>query len=248
VTWTITPLLVARAWSPGPEVYHQREFGTGVDLGFYCWIVRGSQRTVLIDTGVPPDIEDVNAGIRSRKGPGSGFHILVYDLPAALRRMGVRLRGINAIVLTSLGIYAAGNVGRFPAARLYVSGRGWREYQHPRYPELRHPLPPRIEAALRAGRLTLVNGTSEPFAGLKIREVGAHHTSSMAVAAETQRGVIAIADPIFVRGNWTRSTAIGVAEDLRAYWRLVRWLRRRCDGVIPIHDLDPTPIPTRSIE
>jgi hypothetical protein len=35
-------------------------------------------------------------------------------------------------------------------------------------------------------------------------------------------------------------------EDLRAYWRLVRWLRRACDGVIPIHDLDPTPVSMRA--
>jgi hypothetical protein len=240
------PVLVARAWSPGPEVFHQRDFDAWMELGFYCWILRRGPRTVLVDTGVPASMDAVNAGIRARKGPRSGLRPVVGDLGTALTAAGTRPDTIHAVILTSLGVYAAGNVGLFPRSRIFVSDRGWREYLHPRYPEMHHPLPAQVERSLRGCRLARVRGSAAPFPGLHIREVGAHHTASMAVTVATSGGVIGIADPIFVRDNLTRGLPIGVAEDLRAYWRLVRWLRRACDGVIPIHDLDPTPVSMRA--
>lgn len=234
MTWRITPLLLYRFATPGPEVLFQRGFGETIELAIHAFLLEGPA-TVLVDTGLPDDYAALTTAMRSRKGPAAGF--APAGAPLAERLTGP----VDAVVVTSFGPYAAGGLPRLPHVTVHASARGLADLAATEEPGFSHPLPPPVRD--RLGTATPVAGEASPYPGLVIVETGSHHPASATVIVDTADGRIAIADPIFCRRNLVEGIALGAAEDARAWYAEARLLAQRVDAVIPIHDLQPAPVP-----
>lgn len=236
MTWSIEVRTVARAWTPGPEIFFQRGFDEWFEIAIHIFVLRRNGRTILVDTGTIADLGPLNEAMRRRKGPRAGF------VPSAGAADDLFANPIDAAILTSFGPYAVGGVDRLPVdTPVFVSARGLKNLNEPEEPELIHALPAEIGDRLRTGARSVV-GRREVAPGLTICEVGVHHPASMAVTAETKDGPIIIADPIFTRRNLTERIALGAAEEAAAWYRMVRTLGAEGACFMPIHDPDPGPV------
>ncbi len=233
--WTIEPHLMARAKTPGPEVFFQRAFTEMVEIAIFAFVLRAGGETVLVDTGLVADPGPLNAAVRRRKGRQAGFEP-VARLPDILDGAP------DAAILTSFGPYAAGGLSDLAAdVPLVVSARGQRDLAAPEEPALFHPLAEPLAARVRGARG--IEGEEELRPGIVFVEAGVHHPHSAVVLVDCAEGRIAIADPVFCRRNLDEGLALGVAEDVPGWFALVRRLSGRCDALIAIHDPDPTPVP-----
>jgi len=233
--WSVDIHTVATARTPGPEVYFQRDFGHWVDIAIHIFVLRSSLGAVLVDTGLIPDVSDLNAAMKRSKGPeagfercGSGVEPLVDDRLAA-------------VLLTSFGPYAAGGANAVPdAVPIYASARGLANLATPEEPCLVHGLPQVVSNRLAKARP--VHGTFEVMPGIAMREVGVHHPASTAIEIATEEGLLVIADPIFTADNLTRGVALGAAENAAGWHKLVRDYAARGARFLPIHEPIPYPV------
>lgn len=235
--WKIEILPLYDCAVPGPEVFFQRGFGTMEEIAIHAFLLHGPA-TVLVDTGLPADHAALNAAIRARKGPASGFRPRGPRLETTLAARGIRP---DAILLTSFGPYAAGGLPGLAGIPVHASARGLADLSAPEEPALVHPLPPEVRAAVEAARP--VTGEAEILPGLALMEVGVHHPASAAVIVQTPEGRVAIADPVFTTRNLTEGVALGAAEEAGLWHRLVDDLAERSEALLPIHDPDPRPVP-----
>ncbi len=233
--WSVDIHTVATARTPGPEVYFQREFGHWVDIAIHVFVLRSELGAVLVDTGLIPDISDINAAMKKRKGPEAGFARCGSGVEPLLDNR------VAAVLLTSFGPYAAGGVNHVPdEVPIYASARGLANLATPEEPCLVHGLPQVV--ANRLAMAKPVHDTFEIMPGIAMREVGVHHPASTAIEIATEEGLLVIADPIFTADNLTRGVALGASENAAGWHRLVRDYAARGARILPIHEPVPLPV------
>ncbi|MGH7321944.1 MAG: MBL fold metallo-hydrolase [Candidatus Rokuibacteriota bacterium] len=238
--YTIQVFKIGESGVPGPEIYYQGAFGQWFTLYFYIWLVQGEGRTLLVDTGMPPDAADLEARVKREKGSEAFWRVDPQGDPVRLlASAGVEPTQVEHVILSSLGPYAAANVHRFPGALVHVARRGWLEYLAPKYPEIRHRIPDEAMAFLTTtalDRVRLVEGEAEIVPGVRAFETGCHHRHSMAIAIETTKGTAIIADPIFYYDNVEKEVPLGILEDLFECLDLIKRLKREARILLPSHD------------
>ena len=237
MVWAIEPIALHRVRVPGPEVLFQRAFAEMLELVIYAFVLRSAHGVCLVDTGLPPDYSALNRDVRARKGATSGFADAGPPLRQRLDTLGLVP---DLLLLTSFGPYTTGALDAWVQVPLHVSARGCADLEQPEEPALSHAFTrPVRERLLGAQR---VSGERQILPGLTLLEVGVHHPASAAVVIDTAQGRIAIADPVFLARNLLDGTALGAAEQAASWHAMVRKLGARCDALLPIHDLDPTPV------
>src|SRR6201996_2844377 len=87
---------------------------TAQDLDYFVWLIRGSGRDILVDTGFNAE----EAQLRGRK--------LNLNPVEALTRFGVQADAIKDVVVTHLHYDHAGNLDLFPNARFHLQDREMR--------------------------------------------------------------------------------------------------------------------------
>lgn len=236
-SWTIEPIPLYRFCSPGPEVLFQRAFSEMIDMVIYSFLLRNGRSTIVVDTGLPKEHSALNRSVISRKGPGAGFFPIGNGFSAELVARNV---GVDLVIVTSFGPYAVGGLEALEDRPVFVSARGVADLNQAEEPALVHPVADHLRSALLRGQT--VRGESEVTSGVTFVETGIHHPASAAVIVSTGDGTIAIADPVFTARNLTEGLALGAAEDAAGWHSMVRMLGQRCDAILPIHDVSPTPV------
>lgn len=233
--WTIEPIRTATLKTPGPEVFFQRDFNRQVDLSIYSFVLRSGARTVLVDTGLGDHVA-LNADIRARKGAWAGF-TSERSIASALADVV-----IDDIVLTTFGPYAIGGLPYWPNARVVFSARGHADLERSELPLFRRKLPPDAMRRLSSPGAVRVVDRVLLHPGLEIVEVGGHSPSALGLLIETEKGRIALADPIFHSENLTRGLPLGWVESLSEWYAMFNRLGPVA-GVLPIHDPWPVVVP-----
>ena len=129
--YTIDLVKVGEADVRGPEVWWMSHWETWETLAFYVVVVRGRGRTLLINTGIPKDLSDLNTlwvqysgDERAAMRPG--------DEPLeSLRGLEVSPADVTDIVLSPFQAYAVSNVAAFPKATIHLSRTGWLDFHAP---------------------------------------------------------------------------------------------------------------------
>jgi glyoxylase-like metal-dependent hydrolase (beta-lactamase superfamily II) len=235
--WTIEPIALYDFTVPGPEVLYQRGFFEFIDMTIYSYLLRSEVATVLVDTGLPPDVTPINDSVRGRKGPRAGFQLVGSRLADRLRERRIKP---DAIVLTSFGRYAAWGALEFPGIDLYMSARGLAHMHEPEEPALVHPLP--LDVIDRIDKANAISGEREIWPGLVLVETGVHHPGSVSLIVSTGSEKVAIADFVFVARNLQEGIALGCAENAAGWHSMVRRIGAMADAIIPIHDRSPKPV------
>lgn len=203
-------------------------------LDFYVWVIRDGARVVLVDTGFSAE----TAALRGRTLDRSPVD--------ALADLGIAPETVSDVVVTHLHYDHAGNLDRFPAARVhlqeeelrYCTGRAMR------HDRIRRPYRDEdVCAAVRClfdGRLVLHRDTAEILPGLELHRVGGHTPGSQVVRVGTARGQVVLAsDASHYYANLINRNPFPILDDLTAVldgYDVIESLADGPDHIVPGHD------------
>ena len=209
---------------------------TGYPYAMFVWIIKGSEKPILVDTG-PKSIDEINRGLANmciepvtqREGE---------DILGILARSHVDPNEVGYVFFTHLHYDHVSNVDLFPNAKLVVDKLGYEEALR-RLEEGRCHVPGEVIFPMRdkwQDRLLLV-GDQEVLPGIRTTHVGGHTPCSMAVSVATRMGTAIIAgDVVSLYKNIENDIPIGVYENRDELMSAVARIREDADIVLPSHD------------
>ncbi|WP_454695962.1 N-acyl homoserine lactonase family protein [Achromobacter aegrifaciens] len=158
-----------------------------MDLDFYCWLIRGNERNILVDTG----FSACSARARQRT--------FLQSPEAGLTQLGVATTDIDSLILTHLHYDHAGNVDAYPNAQVHIQDAEM-QYATGRYmchTALRHFFSvDDVATVLRRvyeGRVTFHDGDANIAPGIELYKIGGHTAGLQIVRVMTQRGWVVLA-------------------------------------------------------
>lgn len=203
-------------------------------LDFYVWVIRDSQRTILVDTGF-------NAEMAARRK-----RTYLHSPVELLQRLDIDAAAVQDIIITHMHYDHAGNIDAFPNARLhlqeaemaYCTGRCMCHLP------LRKPFEARDVASaierLYAGRVEFADGDKTIAPGISVHLLGGHTAGLQVVRVHTERGFVVLASDAAHYWDNLRSRrpfpiVLDVADMLDGHQRI----EHLADGpqhIIPGHD------------
>lgn len=203
-------------------------------LDFYVWAIRGSGRTVIVDTGFNPA-----TGARRKRN-------LLRHPAEALAQIGIDAAMVSDVVITHLDWDHSGNIGAFPRAVFHVqdaemafaTGRCITHRVIRRRTEVDDVLA--MVRLLHDGRLRFHNGTGAVAPGIDVHLIGGHTGGLQVVRVNTARGRVVLAsDAAHYWINLAEDNPFPGLLDLGKVLEGFQVLGRLADGpqhIIPGHD------------
>lgn len=203
-------------------------------LDFFIWLIRSNDALVLIDTGFSP------ASAQRRK---RSYLVTPVD---ALSALGYDANDITDLVVTHLHFDHAGNINKFPKARIwiqerelrYVTGRRMSESAISQYYMVDDIAS--VIQGLMERRVVIVDGAAEVRNGIELHHVGGHTDGLQVVRVWTKRGWVVVAsDSVHYRENLMKGNpfpSVANERDLFAAFETVCALADGRDNIIPSHD------------
>jgi glyoxylase-like metal-dependent hydrolase (beta-lactamase superfamily II) len=211
------------------------EADADVEMAYYFWVLRAGGETILVDTGFDPAV-----------GARRGRRCVCPPLDA-LQRIGVEPDSVSAVIVTHLHYDHIGNLDAFPQAALVVprrelefwTGSAAKHLQFSSHVEAREVA--LLDAANRAGRVRLTEGTEEIFEGITAHSVGGHSPGQQVTVVSALGGDVVLAsDAVHFYEEFELDRPFGVIADLEqmyAAYGLLRELAAFPGAVlIPGHD------------
>jgi glyoxylase-like metal-dependent hydrolase (beta-lactamase superfamily II) len=200
------------------------------------WLIEGTRKVTLIDTGLGP-IDEVEA-MQQRYGIDFvASRSEDQDLVKGLAAHGVAPEDVEVVVLTHLHFDHVGNIELFPNARFVVqrdelplglAPPRWATFYYPEDARRLHAVIDRIDAV--DGDVTL-----EP--GLRCLKLGGHTPGQMATVVDTAAGRVCLAsDAAYNYRNLELDWPNGSFWDLAAVMRGYARMRAESDIIVPNHD------------
>ncbi|MEN2738439.1 N-acyl homoserine lactonase family protein [Microbacterium sp. X-17] len=219
--------------------YHRfadyRDPDAEVALDFYFWLLRSPARTVLVDCGY----DDVRTAAR-------GYLQDAHPL-ALLESVGVAATDVDHVVLSHLHFDHIGNVDLFPRATFSVA-RAELDYWTGPFADRRMICESgdrveieRVVDLQRAGRVRLVEGTTELFPGVEVTPMRGHTPGQLLTRVTTRDGVVVLAsDAIHFYEEMRLDRPYWIFHDLEGmyhgYELLRRWEREPGTTIVAGHD------------
>jgi glyoxylase-like metal-dependent hydrolase (beta-lactamase superfamily II) len=147
-----------------------------ITLALNCYLIRTPDATILLDTGVGPDVDRRYADFYSfERGPG---------LFGRLESLGLEPAGVDVVVNSHLHFdHCGGNTLRtadgtwtpaFPRARYVVQRGEWEQALHPVERDRPSYWPARLKSLAESGRLSLIDGNGPVATGVEAVLVAGH--------------------------------------------------------------------------
>jgi hypothetical protein len=239
----VRTLAVGHSEIPGPELYWMRHWNEWFPLTFQVVLLRCDDTVVLVNTGPPADLTELNAGWESFLGPRAAMRRLAGEFVLdQLNRVGVLPDDVTHVVLTPLQLYTTGNVLAFPNAQICISERGWQHFHrttaHP-HDERRTSIPDELLVGLVTTawpRVRLLADEDVVTAGVRTWWSGGHHRASIVVEADSAAGVVAISDTFFHLANVTSNHPIGISENIYESMACHERVARTANVIVPLYD------------
>ncbi|WP_196258834.1 N-acyl homoserine lactonase family protein [Pelagibacterium limicola] len=203
-------------------------------LNYYVWVLRNSERTLVIDTG----FDERGAGLRGRT--------ITRPVREGLAALGVDPGAVTDVVITHMHYDHAGNDGLFPNACFHLqdSEMSFATGRCMCHPGMNHPY--EIEDVVSmvrrvfAGRVRFYDGDSTLFPGIDLHHIGGHARGLQALSVNTRRGPVIIASDTahhyaHLRERRVFPTVDSVADVHAGYDRLLS-LAPDISHIIPGHD------------
>jgi len=203
-------------------------------MDFYVWVLRGRERTILVDTGS-----------RDWKCRDRG-HEFIRSPIEGLAAVDIAADRIDDVVITHMHWDHAGNIDQFNNARVHLQLAELRNVTGPdmALPELNNFFLVddvcTVVRRLFEGKVMLQKGSREIASGVSIHEVGGHSAGMQVVRVYTQRGWVVLASDAshFYQNFRTRNPfpVLFNFQDTVKAWDFCRQLAESSDHIIPGHD------------
>jgi glyoxylase-like metal-dependent hydrolase (beta-lactamase superfamily II) len=193
-----------------------------VDMDYFCWLLRGDGRTVLVDTGF-------GAEAGARRG-----RTRLVDPLDALRGLGVEPGQVDQVVVSHAHYDHIGNLHRFPSAEVVIARAEYEFWTGPyagrtqfahscEAAELAH-----LAEIAGQGRLRLVRDELDLLPGVGLTVVGGHTPGQLVVQVDAgERDVLLAADALHFYEELERDRPFFVVADLREMYRGFDLIRER---------------------
>lgn len=203
-------------------------------MDFYVWVVRNDRHVLLVDTGFPEEMA-------VRRG-----RTVVHSPPERLADLGIAASEVHEVLITHMHYDHAGNLDRFPAARVHMQEDELRFCTGPamRHEVVRRPFE-RVNVTtavqrLFEGQLVLYRGEAQILPGVSVHLVRGHTPGTQVVRVNTKRGWVVLASDAAhlwanIRGRSPFPILDNVTATLDAY-ETVESLADGEDHIIPGHD------------
>lgn len=246
MTWNLEVLTYGIQQVPGPQVFHQADWGIWRTFKFYVFLLRSPDGIALVDCGMD-DPSPLNGAISSSMGNrGCIRHVPTGgDVADLLATRDLRPDDVDLVALTHLHADHAGNIAMFRNANIAVGRRGWDRHLARRdtHPDLVAP-PAFPKAALDTldqaaddGRLKLADDDEEVVPGIRVRTIGGHTDDSTGFVVDSSRGRLVFpGDTIWTYENLDRDVPVGSHIDVPACYDAMAWARDAGDELVPSHD------------
>ena len=242
--YEIQVLKMGQCEVPGPEVYWMSGWNSWELLCFWMVVIHGGGKTIIINTGPPPDLTGMNDVWKKAVHERSQMVREENERPEkALASIGIRAQDVDYVLITPLQAYATGNIALFSNARICLSKRGWIEDFHaPKFDmhiprKLRIPDDSLYYLEIQAPeRLHLLEDEEEILPGLKAFWTGVHHRSSMAYSIATSAGQVIASDCFFKYRNIEEMHPLGIMESLDECMRAYTRIKAEANILLPLYD------------
>ncbi len=218
-------------------------------MDYFVWAIVGDAHTVVVDTGFTSAV----ALLRGRA------HL---RCPAeALELVGIRADDVQDVVITHMHYDHAGNLPKFPGARLHLQDAEMQFAcgRHMSEKALSHSYECEdVVCAVRlnfAGRVVFHDGDAELHPGISLHWAGGHTPGMQFVRVNTRRGWVVLAsDTAHYYENIEARRPFPIVADLREMtegWSKVNALADSPSHIIPGHDplvMRRYPAPDPSLE
>lgn len=242
--YEIQVLKMGQAQVPGPEVFWMSNWDTWETLYFWMVVIRGGGKTIIINTGPPKDLTDLNSAWKEAIDERSQMIRQESERPeAALKSLGIAPKDVDYVLVTPLQAYATGNISVFKNATVCISKKGWIEDFHAPNYHMHIPRKLRIpDETLHyldveaPDKLRLIKDEEEILPGINAKWTGVHHRSSMAYQIDTDMGKVIASDCFFNYKNVENNIPLGIMENLEECMNAYKWIRKKADVLLPLYD------------
>jgi hypothetical protein len=242
-TYSVQLIRVGEAEVRGPEAFWMARWNEWVGLTFYCILIRGRGRTILLNTGPPADLTDLNRVWVGYQGDErAAMRVRPEErMPEVLTAYGVTPGQVDTVVLSPLSAYTTGNLELFAAATIAMSRAGWIEFMAPPRgvnptAERETTIPARVLKRLVTDwwpRVRLLDDEDEIADGVTCFRAGVHQTGTLAIRIPTGVGTVIYSDAAYRRGNVEMQHPIGVVRCLDEAHASYERIAREADLFLP---------------
>ena len=244
MSYEIQVLKMGQCEVPGPEIYWMSSWDTWETLNFWMVVIRGGGKTIVINTGPPPDLTALNEAWKKAIDARSQMVRQEAERPeSALARVGIKPSDVDYVLITPLQAYATGNIPLFRNATICISRRGWIEDFHAPKFEMHIPrklrIPDHVLQYLEIeapGKLRLLADEEEVLPGIQAFWTGCHHRSCMAFGIETAAGKLMVSDCFFKYRNIEENIPLGIMESLDECMSAYARIRAEGKVLLPLYD------------
>ena len=166
-------------------LYHEAD--APIEMDYFFWILRGSERTIVVDTGFSP----VGGAVRSRTS--------LADVGALFAEFGVDPSSGLDVVVTHAHYDHIGNLGLFTNSRVFIAREEFEFWssRHAQRVMFHHSVQDDeidyLHVVKSEGRLILFDDSYVLAPGVKVTKVGGHTPGQSVVHVETSDGAVLLA-------------------------------------------------------
>lgn len=203
-------------------------------LDYFVWLIRGRQRSFLLDTGFGPDVA------RRRDRP-------ILRSPAeGLAMLGVDAAAIGDVIVSHMHYDHAGNHAMFAGARYHIQDRemAFCTGRCMCHEQIRRTFEAADVTAMVTrvfeGRACFHDGEAELAPGVSVHHVGGHSLGLQVVRVRTRRGFVVLAsDATHFYAHVEQQRVFPIVADVPGVlegYATLRRLASSADHIIPGHD------------
>jgi glyoxylase-like metal-dependent hydrolase (beta-lactamase superfamily II) len=221
--------------SSGALLMWLRDWEVVVKRCYYIWVIRGENETIVVDTGVSPELA------REKRLEG-------YVSPVEmLSRIDVNAEEVKHVILTHIHWDHVSGVTLFPNATFYVQQeefRFWVQDPVAKRPPLARTSDNKANSYLASlegsDRLVLLDGDSEIIPGIECLLSPGHSVALQTVAVETIKGTAVVgSDSAHLFRNFSEDWPSAIITNLVDWMKTYEKLRSRVSSqelLFPGHD------------
>lgn len=236
--YTIHPIVMGtKVFDKGMMTY-QHGYGTPYTIPIYCWLIKGGDKTILVDTG---EMQPIVSEEREKAIGGK-----IWTFEEGLAQHGVKPEDVDIIIHTHLHNDHCENDYKCENAKIYVHEK---ELEHIHDP---HPLDFRyledyIEDVEENGQVVALKEDTEVVPGIRMVHTPAHTEGGMSVFIDTEKeGTVAITGfciinenlnpPPEVRGMEMEVIPPGTHINANEAYDILLKVRDEADRVLCLHE------------
>jgi glyoxylase-like metal-dependent hydrolase (beta-lactamase superfamily II) len=237
MSWEVTALRIGQHPTRRSRLFYgYRSYGRldeSVELTFFFWLLRRGDDVIVVDTGF-------DEGWFVAQGSNVRWSVSPVE---ALRAVGVDPGAVGIVVLTHLHFDHIGAVANFPSAHYVIQRREW-EFWHGKLgssPPMRAHTDvaalDHLAAAMRAGRVRLVEGNEAVTDGVEVLLAPGHTPGQQVVMVDG--AVVLASDAAHLYDELDEDMLFGTFTDAVAMhdsYRLLRVFVASGLTVVPGHD------------